>query len=97
MFGVSVLAARWVVRKLRSPVDRGRRLALGCVALGFMLLVEFTFVLRIRGLTLREYFAARDPISGTVYFLTLAAFAVMPFFVGRKSPQIVPGEVPAEH
>jgi hypothetical protein len=62
-----------------------------------MLLVEFTFVLWIRGLTLREYFAARDLISGTAYFLTLAAFAVMPFFVGRKSPEIAPGEVPAKH
>jgi hypothetical protein len=59
-----------------------------------MLLVEFTFVRWIRGLTLREYFAARDPISGTGYFLTLAAFAVMPFFVGRKFQQIAPGEVP---
>jgi hypothetical protein len=97
MFGVSILAARWVVRKLRFPIDRGRRLALGCVALGFMLLVEFTFVLRIRGLTLREYFSDRDPISGAAYFLTLAAFGVMPFFVGRKSAKIAPGEVPAQH
>jgi hypothetical protein len=97
MFGVSILAARWVVRKLRFPINRGRRLALGCGALGFMLLVEFTFVLWIRRLTLREYFAARDPISGTAYFLTLAAFAFMPLFVGRKSAQITPGEVRAKH
>jgi hypothetical protein len=97
MFCVSILAARWVVTKLRFPIDRGRRLGLGCVALGLMLLVEFTFVLWIRGLTLREYFAARDPISGTAYFLTLAAFAAMPFFVGRKSAQITPGGVRAKH
>ena len=94
MFGVSILAARWVVRKLRLPPERPRRLAFGCVALGLMLLVEFTFVLWIRGLTLREYFAARDPISGGVYFLTLAAFSVIPAFVGRKPPQIPLGGNP---
>lgn len=93
MFGVSLLAARWVVRRLRFPVDWRSRLALGCVALGLMLLVEFTFVLWIRGLTLREYFAHRDPISGSAYFLTLAAFAVMPVFVGRKSAEIAPSGI----
>ena len=94
MFGVSILAARWVVRRLRFPSDCARRLALGCVALGLMLLVEFTFVLWIRGLTLRDYLAARDPISAAVYFLTLAAFAVMPVFVGRNPKQIVPSGIP---
>lgn len=82
MFGVSIFAARWVVRRLRFPVNWRMRLGLGCVALGLMILVEFTFVLWIRALTLREYFAHRDPISGSAYFLTLAAFAVMPAFVG---------------
>jgi hypothetical protein len=90
MFGLSILAARWVVRRLRFPPDWLPRLAFGFVALGLMLLVEFTFVLWIRGITIREYFVTRDPISGGVYFLTLAAFAVMPVFVGRKSPQIAP-------
>lgn len=83
MFGLSILSARWVVRRLRLPPDRFARLAFGCVALGLMLLVEFTFVLWIRGLTIRGYFATRDPISGAVYFLTLGAFAVIPVFVGR--------------
>lgn len=90
MFGLSVLAARWVVRRLRFPLDCLARLAFGCVALGLILLVEFTFVLWIRGITMREYFATRDPVSGGVYFMTLAAFAVMPVFIGRKPPQIAP-------
>ena len=94
MFGLSILAARWVVRRLRFPPDCLPRLAFGCVALGLMLLVEFTFVLWIRGITIREYFATRDPISGGVYFLTLAAFAVMPVFVGRNPKQILPSGIP---
>jgi hypothetical protein len=93
MFGLSILAARWVARRLRFPPDYLRRLASGCVALGLMLLVEFTFVLWIRGLTIREYFATRDPISGTVYFLTLGVFAI-PVFVERQPSNIAPGGIP---
>jgi len=94
MFGLSILAARWVVRRLRLPPDYSKRLAFGCVALGLMLLVEFTFVLWIRGLTIREYIATRDPISGAVYVLTLGAFAVIPVFVERQRPTITPSGMP---
>jgi hypothetical protein len=93
MVAVSAFAARWVVRRLRVPPDRRMRLGLGSVALALMLLVEFAFVLWVRGLTLLEYFATRDPISGGVYFLTLVAFALMPVFVGRTPTQVAPSEV----
>ncbi|HXJ96138.1 MAG TPA: hypothetical protein VMT20_25135 [Terriglobia bacterium] len=83
MLGVSILAAGWVVRRLCIAPNWPRRLALGCIALGLMLLVEYTVVLWIRGLAIRDYFEARDPVSGAVYFITLAAFAVIPVFVGR--------------
>ena len=82
MLGVSILAARWAVRHVGIPPLWRRRLATGCIALGLMLLVEFSVVLWIRGMTIRGYFEARDPVSGTVYFLTLGAFAVIPMFVG---------------
>jgi hypothetical protein len=84
MFGISILAARWVVRHVQVSPLRSKRLAVGCIALGLMLLAEFTLGLWIRGMTIREYFAARDPISGTVYFVTLGAFAVIPIFVGQR-------------
>lgn len=48
-----------------------------------MLAVEFTVVLRIRGLTVREYFASRDAVSGTAYFVMLGLFALMPLLVAR--------------
>jgi len=83
MFGVSILAARWVVRHVGIPPLWLRRLALGCIALGLMLLIEFTVVLWIRGLTIRGYFETRDPVSGVAYFVTLGAFAVIPILVGR--------------
>jgi hypothetical protein len=31
MFGVSILAARWVVRRVRVPPRWSRRLAMGCI------------------------------------------------------------------
>jgi len=86
MFGVSILAARWVVQHVGIPPLWPRRLAVGCIALGLMLLVEFSFVLWIRGMTIRGYFESRDPVSGAVYFATLGAFAVIPVFVGRSRP-----------
>ncbi len=84
MLGISILAARWVVRRLQVSSLRSRRLAMGGIALGLMLVAEFTLGLWIRGMTIHEYFAARDPISGTVYFITLGAFALIPIFTGRR-------------
>jgi len=83
MFGISILAARWVVRHTRVSTLRSTRLTMGCIALGLMLVAEFTLGLWMRGMTIREYFAARDPVSGTAYFLTLGAFAAIPIFAGR--------------
>lgn len=77
MLAVTVLAARRVDRKgLAHP------LLVGLIALGLLLGAEFT-TLKIRGLTLRGYFEARDPVSGTVFLILLAAFAVMPLLVSR--------------
>ncbi len=57
---------------------------MGCVALGLLRVAEFTLVRWLRGLSITEYLAARDPVSGTVYYLMLGGFAIMPFLVGRR-------------
>jgi hypothetical protein len=49
-----------------------------------MLVAEFGFVLSIRGLSVRDYLATRDPVSGTAYYLLLIVFAIMPLLVARK-------------
>jgi len=56
----------------------------GFVALGLLLVVEFTVVLWLRGLTIGEYFARRDPVAGAAYIMMLGVFAVMPLLVARK-------------
>jgi len=84
MFVVILIAARWIVRRLAIPSTPSRRLGMGCIALGFLLAAEFSLVLRLRGLSIREYLATRDPVSGTVYYLMLGVSAIMPLLVARR-------------
>jgi len=81
MLLATIAAARWVVRRLAVSAALSNRLGMGCIALLLMLMAEFTLVLRFRRLTLREYFAGRDPVSGTVYYAMLVVFAIMPLLL----------------
>ncbi len=54
------------------------------MALGLMLVAEFGLVLWVRGMSIRQYFATRDRLSGTVYYLLLGVYAIIPLLVGRK-------------
>lgn len=83
ILAVSFVAARWIVRRFSLPAAPGTRLATGGIALALMLLAEFGLVLSIRGITLAQYFATRDPVSGIVYYATLMAFALLPAVVAR--------------
>jgi hypothetical protein len=84
MFAVTILAARWVARRFLLPPTVATRLAVGFIALGLLLITEFTVVLWLRGLTIREYFAGRDPVAGMVYLIMLGVFALMPLVVARR-------------
>lgn len=84
MLVVIVLAARWIARRVAGPPTPLRLLGVGVVALGLLLIVEFTVVLWLRGLTIGEYFAKRDPVAGTVYIMMLGVFAVTPLLMARK-------------
>jgi hypothetical protein len=83
MLAISWLAARWVTRRLRVPDGWRPRLAMGALAVALMLAAEFSLVLRLRGRALEEYFATRDPVSGTAYYLALLLLALMPLIVGH--------------
>jgi hypothetical protein len=85
MFVVIILAARWIVRRLAVPSAPLSRLGMGCLALALVLIAEFTLVLWLRGLTIAEYIVSRDPVSGTVYYVMLGMFAIMPLLVTRRS------------
>jgi hypothetical protein len=55
----------------------------GGIALGFVLAAELTLVCWLRGLSIEEYVASRDPVSGAVYLVMLGVFALLPLFVAR--------------
>jgi len=83
MLAVTIVAARWTVLRLSVPMMWSARLEMGCIALVLMLIAEFGFVLWIRGLSIKEYFSTRDPVSGAAYYLLLIVFAIMPFLVRK--------------
>jgi len=78
-----ILTARWVVRRLAIPAKRGARLGMGLTALSFLLIAEFGLVLRLRGMSIDDYVATRDPVSGMVYYLMPGVLAVMPWLMSR--------------
>jgi hypothetical protein len=84
MLVVTILAARWVIQYLSVPFTFFSRMGMGFIGLGLMLVAEFTFVLWIRRISVREYLETRDRLSGTVYYVMLGMFAVMPEIVGRQ-------------
>lgn len=84
MLVVTIVAARWIVLHLLVPSAPSARLGMGGIALGLLLAAEFGLVLWVRGLSLKEYFATRDRVSGTVYYVMLGMFAVMPLLVVRN-------------
>jgi hypothetical protein len=84
MLVVTILAARWVVRRHSLPPRTAIRLGVGLVGLALLLTAEFTLVLGVRGLTFHEYMASRDPVAATVYVVLLGIFAAMPMRVARN-------------
>jgi hypothetical protein len=77
MIAVTILAARWIVESRPEPAVA--EFAVGILALGFLVIAEITLGFWLRGLSIRGYLTDRDPVSGTVYFLLLGLFAIMPF------------------
>jgi hypothetical protein len=74
MLGVMMVTARWLVRQLAVSSTWSSRLGMGGIALGFLLAAELTAVLWLRGLSIDEYVAGRDPVSGTRYLVMLGVF-----------------------
>lgn len=84
MLVVTIMAAKWVVRHFAIPSVASMRLGMGGIGLALLLAAEIGLAPWLRGLSVREYLATRDPVSGTVYYLMLVVFAIMPLFVARR-------------
>lgn len=81
MIAVMWLAARWTMRRFHVPFSTRLRLASGAIASALLLAAEFSLVLPLRGLTLEQYFATRDPVSGAAYYASVVLLALMPLIV----------------
>ncbi|MDX1442356.1 MAG: hypothetical protein R3270_01125 [Gammaproteobacteria bacterium] len=74
--------ARFLVH--RYPQPAGAWVSSGLLALLLLLSFEFTVVLAVRGMSLEQWYASRDPWAFSAYLFALAAFAAMPFFISRR-------------
>ena len=84
MLVVTIVAARWIARHFSIPCVPSARLAMGAIALALLFVAEFGLVLWLRGISIREYLATRDPVSGAIFYVLLGVFATMPLFVARR-------------
>ncbi len=84
MIIIIYFSAGWIVRYLKMSPKLSIRLGMGCIACGLLLIAEFTLVLWLRGISISEYIASRDPVSGIAYYISLVVFAVMPVFVAKQ-------------
>lgn len=85
MLIVILLAAKFIVRRFQLPPYIIYRLGAGVLALALGIVFEFGLVLRLRGLTLAEYFQMRDPVAAAAYYISLVLLALMPLMVGQNA------------
>ena len=82
MLLASFFAARWCMRRWRVQMPP-ERLVAGLMALALLVGAEIGLVLA-QGQDIAGYIAARDPVSGVAYLLSLAMFALMPLLAGAR-------------
>jgi hypothetical protein len=73
-----VAAARWLVRHTLPDNRTTHTLSIGLLALSLVLTADLAVGMFLRGMSAREVFFRRDPVSGTAYYLSLVLFALMP-------------------
>lgn len=76
------LGARWV-KQHSNTTHAQTLLSIGLLALVFLLLAEVGVGVGLRGLSPLESLVNPDPISGTIYYILLGVFAIMPWLLSR--------------
>jgi len=78
MLLASLAAASLLIPRLLPAASMTDRLLTGALSLTLMLAAELALVRPLRGMSLRAYLRARDPVAAEGYYLCLLAFALMP-------------------
>lgn len=81
MLLASFAAASLLIPRLLPAASIPDRLLAGGLALALMLAAEIALVRPLRGMSLRAYLRARDPVAAAGYYACLLAFALMPLVV----------------
>lgn len=81
MLAAIFISARWIVRRYELRRRSLLALSIGIFAAVLLILVEFSVVLWVRGLTVSDFLATRDPIAAAFYYIAVAIFAGMPAFI----------------
>lgn len=81
MLATIFFAARWIVDRHALYERVSIALLTGIIAALLLLAVEFSVVLWLRGMTVSEFLAARDPVAAIVYYFAVAIFALMPALI----------------
>ena len=90
MLTAIVVFARFIVRRCRLSAGPRERLPAGLLALALMLGAELLVVFLVRGESLPDYVAGRDPLAGSLYLASLALFALMPWLAGGRAAEPAP-------
>ena len=77
MLVVAYVSAGYVINRFRLA-DVKAACAVGVIALILLLALEFTLVLELRGLSVKEYLRTRDPISSAAYAFSLLVYGALP-------------------
>lgn len=74
-----IAAARYVQHRFLAQCNPRQHLQAGFLGLGIMLLCELGLGMALRGLTIPQILLERDPLTGTIYYLMLLVFALLPW------------------
>jgi len=86
MVAIVAIAARFIVRKYVARIHGpGQWLQIGAIALVCMLSADVGVGVALRGMTVWEALFARDPVSGTAYYLALGFLALAPRLFARTA------------
>ncbi|MFC3195186.1 hypothetical protein ACFODZ_13115 [Marinicella sediminis] len=77
----SFVVARYIVGLAGDGLKPAQLLWVGVMALGCLLMVEFSLVLALREMSIVTYVTSRYSLAGAAYLVSLLLFAVFPFVI----------------
>lgn len=79
-----VLFAHWIVQRYRFKGRSMSAAAAGIIAAILLILVEFSVVLALRGMSIDDYLGQRDRVAAAAYYGAVALYAVMPLILSMS-------------